>query len=141
MKGGITAVADKSDPSRAELLAEWRSAERASKDARHVESITHLALTAAAAAAEAAIDANGAANAAATASRAAATAAKSADVAADKARRAADLATQAAQQVSATAEGDHARALQAVAETDVAEATARDRYRDRDSADDGSPGA
>jgi len=107
--------------SAAELLADWRSATRDTKAAQTAESVAALALVAAGAAEEAAAETDEAAQAAEEA-------AIHAKGAATQARMASGRATEASQLAIANAEGDKARAGQAVTETEQAEIEARDRF-------------
>jgi hypothetical protein len=107
----------------AELLSEWRAAERDPAGARLVESV-------ASAAAEAAVEAESAAakaeSAAAAAMEAAAQAKDAAVLARDAARRAAEGAAMA----ETRAEGDEVRAGQNVADAEQAESDVRDRFHE-----------
>ena len=107
--------------SAAELLADWRSAERDSLAAHEAASVAARAVTAAAAAEEAAVEAESAA-------REATDAAARAKEAAERAKAAASLAAEAAQVAASTTEDDQARADVTVLETDRAEGEARDRF-------------
>jgi flagellar motor protein MotB len=107
----------------AELLGDWRAAERDAAAAKAAAAVAGLALNAASAAEEAALEAEAAADAALAA-------ATSAKVASDRARKAATQAAQAAQLLRTTAEGDKIQANHAVEETEDAEAAARAAYRD-----------
>jgi hypothetical protein len=124
-EGRLSAVGESNRKSRDELLTEWRSAERASRDARDAESVTNLAMRAAGHAEEAALETMEAAIAAADA-------AKAAERSAAKARKSAGLAVAAAQDLTAAAEGDQARAVQAIEEAAVAETAAQERYNQRE---------
>jgi hypothetical protein len=97
---------DKKHESAAELLGDWRAAERDTVAAKTAASVATLAVAAALAADEAVLEAESAARAAMDA----ATRAKSA---AEHAKNAASHASEAAQIASTTAEGDKARADQA----------------------------
>jgi hypothetical protein len=109
--------------SAAELLGDWRGAERDTAAAKAAASIAALALRAANAAEEAAL-------ATETAVKAAQEAAERAQLATDHARNAATQAAEAAQLLSATAAGDIRDASHAVSEAEEAETTARDRYQE-----------
>ena len=114
---------DQRKESAADLLGDWRAAERdtvAAKAARRVASLAH---TAAAAAEEAANETNEAA-------RLAQEAANRAQAAAERARHAAQAAMEAAQLAAVTGEGDEVRAGQALADAEAAETAARERYHD-----------
>jgi hypothetical protein len=103
--------------SSAELLAEWRAAERATAAAVAAARVTAEARRSTTSANEAATDSEVAARAASDAAR--------------KASKAADLATQAAGSALVTAEGDDARANQTVEAAKAAERQARDHYQAR----------
>ena len=115
---------DKKDhESAAELLADWRSAERDNVAAHSAAAVAKLALEAASAAEEAASEVETAANAALEA-------VERARAAAGRARAAALRAAEAAQMAVATAEGDAARATQTIEESERAETEARERFHD-----------
>ena len=107
--------------SAAELLAEWRAAERDMVAAQGAARIAELALTASALAEEAA-------NEVEAASAAALEAVERAREAASRDRAAATQAAEAAQLALATAEGDKVRANHDVDVAEQAETEARDRY-------------
>jgi membrane protein involved in colicin uptake len=107
----------------AELLSKWRAAERDTAGARLAELV-------AAAAAEAAIEAEGAAAKAESAAAAAMEAADQAKNAAVLARDAARRAAEGAATAETRAEGDEARAGQNVADAEQAETDARDRFHE-----------
>jgi hypothetical protein len=109
--------------SAAELLGDWRAAERDSAGARSAASVAALALKAASAAEVAALETE-------TAVKAALAAAAQAKAAADLAKHAATQAAEAAQLLKATAARDRVRANHAVEEAEGAEAATRDRYHD-----------
>jgi hypothetical protein len=104
------------EPKRSELLADLRAAERDSAAARDAARVAALAFEAASAAEQAAIHAREAAS--------------SAMAAAANAKKASDLAMDAVTMASSTAEGDVARADQAIGWTAAAEGVARQRYQD-----------
>jgi hypothetical protein len=107
--------------SAAELLADWRAAERDTVAAGSTAKIAALALQAATAAEEAAEEVEAAANAAAEA-------VERARGAALKARGAAIQAAEAANLALATAEGDKVRANHQLEEAEQAEEAAADRF-------------
>lgn len=107
--------------SAAELLGDWRAAQRDTVAARAAASVAALAEAAAAAAQEAAQETE----AAAAAAMEAATRAK---LAADRAKQAAAHAAEAALILTSTAEGDRAQADQAIAKAEEAENDARARF-------------
>lgn len=109
--------------SAAELLGDWRGAERDNVAARLAASVAEIALRAASAVEEAAIETEAAA-------KAALEAAERAQAAADRARRAAAQAAEAAKLLSAAAEGDKVRANHHVDETEASETSARDRFHE-----------
>jgi len=114
---------DREQDSAAELLGDWRAAERDTVAATMAASIATLTLAAAAAAEEAAAEAESAANAAMDA----ATRAKGA---ADHAKKAAAHAAEAAQMASTAALGDKVRADQSVDTAERAQGDARDRFHE-----------
>lgn len=114
---------EKMHGSAAELLADWRSAERDTVAAGQSSQVAVLALAAATAAEEAAEEVEAAASAAVEA-------VERARAAADKARKAAARASEAAQLAYATAEGDTARAGHAVDKAAKVEVEARDRFHE-----------
>jgi hypothetical protein len=107
----------------AELLSQWRSAERDTAAAKAAESIAGLAVEAAEAAETAAVKAEKAAEAAMAA-------ADRAKDAAALARKAASDAAQGALTAGERAAGDEARASQDVTTAEEAEGVARDRFLD-----------
>ncbi|MBA3688893.1 MAG: hypothetical protein H0W81_08705 [Chloroflexi bacterium] len=109
--------------SAAELLADWRGAKRDTAAANVAAEVATLALEAARASDEAALETEAAANAAAEA-------VKQALAAAASARRAAAHAAQAAQMLLASAEGDKVRAIEDVGEAKRAETAAGDRFHE-----------
>jgi hypothetical protein len=121
----------KDDPKKhdtpAELLADWRSAERDTVAARDAARIAALALTAAEAAEVAATEVQ----AAATEVEAAVERARSA---ATRARKAASDAADAAKTALTSAQGDKVRANHSVAEAVEAEGSARDRFHEAEAA-------
>ena len=114
---------EKKDGSAAELLADWRGAERDTAAAKVAATVANLAARSAIATEEAALATEDAALAALDA----ATRAKSA---ADRARKAASQAAEAAQILNATAEGDQVRAGLVLTDAELAEKEARDRFYD-----------
>lgn len=114
---------DRSEPKASELLGDWRAAERDVAAARTARSIAELALESATAAEEAAVETEKAAQMAVEAAR-------SAQAAALNAKRAATHAAEAALLLTAGAEGDRARADQAIGRAESAESVARTRYDD-----------
>jgi hypothetical protein len=121
---------DAEHESAAELLADWRSAERDSAAAHEAASVAARAVTAAAAAEEAATEAEAAALEATDA-------AARAKEAAERAKAATSQAAEAAQLAASTTEDDQARADQTVEDADRAEREARDRFHSAQ--DDGFP--
>jgi hypothetical protein len=109
--------------SAAELLGEWRAAERDTAAAQAAKAIAEQALAAAHAAEEAAKETE-------TAALAALDASKSAQTAAASAKQAATLAAEAASVLTAVVEGDKARANHAVDDAEAAEGQARERFHD-----------
>ena len=109
--------------SAAELLDDWRAAERDTAAARAASSIAALALESAIAADEAAVETEVAANAAQEA-------AERARLAANRAKAAATHAAEAARLLSETAQADRVEANHAIEEAAGAETAARDRYHD-----------
>lgn len=109
--------------SAAELLGEWRAAERDTVAAIGAATVADLAMKAASAAEEAATEAE-------SAVAAAVDAADRAKVAADRAKKAATQASEAALMLAATAEGDKVRANHAVEKAVGAEEVARERFHD-----------
>lgn len=109
--------------SAADLLGDWRAAERDTAAAKVAQTVAELALAAAAAAEEAAKETEVAALAALDAS-------KSAQSAADRAKRAATQAAEAASILTAGAIGDKARANHALDDAESAEGRARERFHD-----------
>jgi hypothetical protein len=109
--------------SAADLLADWRSAERDTVAAGLSSQVAVLALAAATAAEEAAEEVEAAASAAVEA-------VERARAAADRARKAASRAAEAAQLAFAAAEGDTARAGHAVDKAEQVEVEARDRFHE-----------
>lgn len=109
--------------SAADLLGDWRAAERDSVAARSAASVAELALAAAQAAEEAA-------NETEEAAKLAIEAASRARVAVDFARRAAAHAAEAAQFSLSGAEGDAVRADEEVKRAERAETEARDAFHD-----------
>ena len=103
----------------AELLSDWRGAERDTVAAKSALEVARLALKAAESAEAAVLETE-------VAVKASAEAAERAKAAAERAKRAASEAAQAAQLLAVTASGDLARAKQ----TKVDEATARDRFQE-----------
>ena len=114
-------VAEDKPKSSAQLLAEWRAAERDTVAAGSAAKVATLALEAATAAVEAAEEVEAAA-------RAAAEAVERARAASDRARKAAMQAAEAAHLAFATAEGDEVRANVQVEKAEAAEQAARDRF-------------
>ena len=109
--------------SAADLLGDWRAAERDAVSAKKARSVADRALAAAQAASEAAAESAAAAKAAVEASR-------RASLAAQAARKvAAELSASAAADAK-TAEGDKATANHHVTHTEEAETSARDRFHD-----------
>lgn len=118
---------DKADHhSAAELIGDWRAAERDTAAAKTVATIAGLALKTAKAAAEAATETEAAANAAQDA-------AERAKAAADRAKVAASHAAEAARLLGETAQVDKVEANHAVDDAEHAETAARDRYHDAES--------
>ena len=113
--------------SAADLLGEWRAAERDSVAARTAATVAALAVATAGAAERAAGEA-------AIAGEAAMEAARRAKEAAEHARKAATQAADAARLTHGTAEGDQARAYEAVANAEQAETEARDRFHEAERA-------
>jgi len=109
--------------SAAELLGDWRAAERDTAAAKSAASVAALALRAASAAGEAALEAEAAV-------KAALDAAERAQIAADRAKHAATQAAEAAHLLATSAESDQARANHAVVEAESAETDARDRFHE-----------
>jgi hypothetical protein len=109
--------------SAADLLGDWRAAERDTAAAKVAQTVAELALAAAAAAEEAAQETE-------TAALAALDASKSAQSAADRAKRAATQAAEAASILTSGALGDKARANHAVDDAESAEGRARERFHD-----------
>jgi hypothetical protein len=107
----------------AELLSQWRSAERDTVAAQNAESVAALAVDAATTAEAAAVRAEEAATAAMEA-------AVGAQAAAELARKAAAQAADGALMAGARAEGDEARAGQVLATAQRAEEKARDRFHE-----------
>lgn len=114
---------DRPEPKAAELLGDWRAAERDTVAAKAAQTIAELALTAAAAAEEAATETEKAATIALEAS-------KSAQRAAANAKRAALQASEAALLLAAGAEGDKVRANHALAKAEEGEKLARERFHE-----------
>jgi hypothetical protein len=112
---------DRHEPKASELLGDWRAAERDVAAAKTAQSIAELALESATAAEEAAVETEKAAQMAVEAAR-------SAQAAAVNAKKAAAHAAEAALLLTAGAEGDRARAKQAVETAETAETDARTRY-------------
>lgn len=124
--GGLLRVAMDKDTDRhsaAELLGDWRAAERDTAAAKSAASVAALALRAASAAGEAAREAEAAV-------KAALDAAERAKIAADRAKKAATQAAEAAQLLATSAESDTSRANHAVVEAESAETVARDRFHE-----------
>ena len=109
--------------SAADLLADWRAAERDTVAAGSSAKVATLALQAATAAEEAAAEVEAAASAAAEAVERARSAAL-------KARKAAGQAAEAAHLAIATAEGDKVRANHDLETAEEAETAARDRFHE-----------
>ena len=107
----------------AELLGDWRAAQRDTAAAESAASVAGHALAAAAAAEEAALEAE-------VAAKAALEAANRASAAVDRAKRAVAQIAEAVQLAVATAEGDKVRANHDVATSAAAESSARDRFHD-----------
>lgn len=107
--------------SAAELLGDWRAAERDSVAARAAASVAALAVASSAAAEAAAVETEQAASAATEA-------ATGAKLAAEQATRLAGRAAETALLMAVTADGDKARADLAISEADTAETEARDRF-------------
>jgi len=120
--GRVRMSDEHAERSRAELLAEWRAAERAKTAAESAVRATSQAM-------QAATTAGDAAAASEEAAQAALESADRARAAATKAKRAAALATEAARDASVTAEGDAARATQVADQAHVAERKAKDDYQ------------
>jgi hypothetical protein len=118
--------------SAAELLGDWRAAERDTAAAKTAATIAGLALKTAKAAEQAAAESEAAA-------KSALEAAERANVAADRAINAASQAAEAAHLLSATAQVDKAEANHAVDEAVEAETAAHNRYHD--AASEGFPKA
>lgn len=127
---GLAKDTDADHHSAAELLGDWRAAERDTAGARSAASVAALALKAASAAEVVAAETE-------TAVKAALAAAAQAKAAADLAKKAATQAAEAAQLLKATAAVDEVRANHAVEEAEDAEAATRGRYHD--AASDGFP--
>lgn len=109
--------------SAADLLGDWRAAERDTVAAKSAASVAALALKAASAAGEAAVEAEAAV-------KAALDAADRARVAADRAKKAATQAAEAAHLLTTTAESDKVRANHDVEEAESSETAARDRFHE-----------
>lgn len=109
--------------SAADLLGDWRAAERDTVAAKSAASVAALSLEAASAAGEAAHEAE-------LAVKAALDAAERAKIAAERAKSAASQAAEAAQLLATSAEGDKARANHAVVDAESAETVARDRFHE-----------
>ena len=114
---------DRPEPNAAELLGDWRAAERDTAAAKVAKTVAELALKAAEAADAAAKETERAALVALDAS-------KSAQAAASQAKKAASHASEAATLLTAGAEGDKARASQALANAEKTETKARDRFHE-----------
>lgn len=121
---------DREHGTAAELLGDWRAAERDSVAAAVAASVAALTVAAAAAAEEAAAEAESAASSAMDA-------ATRATIAAEHAKLAAAHAAQAAHLAASAALGDKARADQAVETAGRAEDHARDEFHDAQ--DEGFP--
>jgi hypothetical protein len=109
--------------SAADLLGDWRAAERDTAAAKSAASVADLALQAASEAGEAALETEAAV-------KAALEAVERAKIAADRAKRAAAQAAEAALLLTTTAEGDKTRANHAVVDAESAEEVARDRFHE-----------
>ncbi len=109
--------------SAAELLADWRSAERDLVAAHDAASVAARAVAAATAAEESALEAE-------VAAREATDAAARAKEAAERAKLAASSAAEAAQTAATTTEEDQARADRMVLASEQAELDARDRFHE-----------
>jgi hypothetical protein len=109
--------------SAAELVGDWRAAERGATAARTAATIAALALKTARAAEEAAAETEAAAQAAQEA-------AERAKAASDRAKDAASHAAEAARLLSATAQVEKVEANHAVDEAEAAETAAHERYHD-----------
>lgn len=109
--------------SAAELLGDWRAAERDTAAAKSAASMAALALRAASAAREAATETEAAVEAALAA-------AERAKIAAERARTAATEAAEAALLLATRAEADETRANDAVVDAESAETVARDRFHE-----------
>lgn len=105
----------------AELLSNWRAAERDTASAKAAADVAALAIAAVGAAEEAAVETEAAAQAATEAVIRATTAA-------ERAKKAASQAAELARIAFATAEGDHVRADLAVTKAELAESEARDQF-------------
>ncbi len=114
----------------AELLGSWRAAERDTAAAKTAVKIASLALAAAHAAEEAAVETEAASRSAAEAAKAAAEAVDRAMAAASSAKRAASAAAEAALLATAVAEGDKARATHQVDVAEKSEEVAHDQFRE-----------
>ena len=113
---------DEALPSTGELLSEWRARERETATAKWAVRIADAAMAAASGAEEAAAASDEAAKAATEAANASRTAA-------ERAKMAAKMATESAQEAVVTAEGDYARAIQAMDTAQAAEGKARDAFQ------------